>query len=168
MYLFRTLKSLENAYFASDHNIIISTDCDNHNILAEISAIRNLFNTKSYRRLPFARLITQKIDKTCANRITHHYFLAIRQLLHEAYPRATYFIVLEDDLLVSEDFLHYRGARFILPPSLPKIKKAISFLFFEIATCNFDLRTRGNFSFFGSYPAYFFDFRQRKWRLKTF
>ena len=50
------------------------------------------------------------------------------------------------------------GGRALFWPPLPEIKKAITFLFFEIATCNFDLRTRGNFNFFGSYPAYFFIF----------
>ena len=61
----------------------------------------------------------------------------------------------------------YRGARYLDPP-LPNIKKAITFLFFEIATCNFDLRTRENFSFLLSYPGCFFVNCRLKWRNETF
>jgi len=106
-YLFRTLKSLEQAFFAVDHNIVVSTDCDDKSILGEILDVVEVFKIKSLKRLPYIKVVTQKIEKSCSNRITHHYFLAISHLVNVAYPKSSYFIVLEDDLLVSEDFLHY-------------------------------------------------------------
>lgn len=106
-YLYRTLSSLETVYYAYDHDIIVSTDCEDETILEEINAVVSIFQYKSYKRLFYVKLYNQKHIKNCKNKITHHYHLAIDYLLNIVFPKAIYFIVFEDDLRFGSDVLHY-------------------------------------------------------------
>ena len=106
-YLYRTLLSLENAYYAYDHDIVVSTDCSDKNILDEINAVVTIFQYKSYKRLFYLKLVNQNHIKACKNKITHHYHLAIDYLLNIAFTKSEHFIVFEDDLKIAPDTLNY-------------------------------------------------------------
>ena len=119
------LKSLENVYFAFDHEITVSTDCDDKDIIKELYAVVSIFNLNTYKRLPLIKAVLQPNDKGCPNRITHHYYHALSHMVNTQHKDSPYLIVFEDDLELGKDVLHYFYAhRELLEKENPENKQS--------------------------------------------